>query len=111
MNIGQRDLVILSYPFSDSGKRKIRPALIISNNKINKKSSDSILVPLTTTIKDTPYSVIINQENLSSGNLIKESRIVIDKIFSLKQRLILKKIGIIDEKTFNIVKKKFISLA
>ena len=107
MNFKQKDLVILAYPFRDIKKRKIRPALIISNNKINEKSRDMILVPLTSITKKFPHSILINQSNLSSGMLIKESRIRIDKIFSLDKKLILKRIGSLNEKTFNKVKIEF----
>ena len=53
------------------------------------------MVPLTTIIKNEPYSIIIEQENLSSGRLLKTSRIRTDKIFAVKKDLIRMKIGIL----------------
>ena len=66
MQINQKELVLLPYPFSDLERTKVRPALVVSNNSFNKKSEDCVMVPLTSVLKEEPYSVIIQQENLSS---------------------------------------------
>ena len=104
--IDQKEIILLPYPFSDLGGKKVRPALVVSNNAFNKKSSDCIMVPLTSVIKDEPYSVVINQEDLSSGKLIKTSRIRADKIFSVEKSLVRKKIGIIKDNAFEKVKSE-----
>lgn len=109
-NVRQGDLVLLSYPFSDLEERKVRPALIISNNIFNKKSDDCIMVPLTGVIKNEPYSVVISQENLEDGRLLKLSRIRVDKIFSVEKRLIRLRIGRLNKETFEKVKKEFLNL-
>lgn len=104
MIINQKEIVLLPFPFSDLERKRVRPALVVSNNNLNKKSEDCIMVPLTTIIKDEPYSVVINQENLSSGKLLKPSRIRTDKIFSVKKDLVIMKIGIISEDILEKVK-------
>jgi len=40
MEIQQKELVLLPYPFSNMEGTKVRPALIVSNNLFNKKSDD-----------------------------------------------------------------------
>ena len=106
MKVNQKDVVLLSYPFSNLGGTKVRPALVVSNNQFNKKSDDCIMVPLTSIIKDEPYSVIINQEDLISGKLMKKSRIRTDKIFSVEKSLIKMKIGILGDNSFDKVKEE-----
>ena len=108
MNVQQKDLVLLPYPFSDLEGTKVRPALIVSNDLFNKKSFDCIMVPLTTVIKDEPYSIIINQEDLSSGKLLKSSRIRADKIFTVEKNLIVMKIGVINNNTFDKIKSEIL---
>jgi len=110
MNVQQKEIVLLPYPFSDLEGTKVRPALIVSNNSFNKKSDDCIMVPLTTVIKDEPYSILINQEDLSSGKLLKPSRIRVDKIFTVEKNLIVMKIGAINDRTFEKIKDKISKL-
>lgn len=110
MQVNQKEIVLLHYPFSDLGGAKVRPAIIISNNLFNKKSADCIAVPLTTVIKDEPYSVIINKEDLSSGKLLKRSRVRADKIFAVEKNLIIMKIGTITNKTFEEIKAEILKI-
>ncbi len=110
MQTNQKEIVLLSYPFSNLEGNRVRPALIVSNNSLNKKSKDCIMVPLTTVIKNEPYSIIIKQENLSSGKLLKKSRIRTDKIFSVEKNLIMMKIGILNNNTFEKVKKEIFNM-
>ena len=100
----QKELVLLPYPFSDQGGSKVRPAIIVSNDNFNKNCEDCVLVPLTTVIKNEHYSLILNQDNLESGKLLKQSRIRIDKIFTIKKSLIIMKIGKINDKTIEKIK-------
>ncbi|MFH1608248.1 MAG: type II toxin-antitoxin system PemK/MazF family toxin [archaeon] len=103
MKVNQRELVLISYPFSNLELRKVRPALVISNDLFNTKSDDCIMVPLTTIIKNELYSIVINQEDLEEGKLLKKSRIRIDKIFSAEKSLVIIKIGKLNENVFERV--------
>lgn len=100
MKFKQKELVLLPYPFTDQEGSKVRPAIIISNDNFNKKCQDCVMIPLTTVIKDEPYSILINQEDLSLGKLLRPSRIRIDKIFTINKNLIMMQIGKINENTF-----------
>ena len=100
----QKELVLLPYPFSDQGSSKVRPAIIVSNDNFNKRCEDCVMVPLTTVIKEEPFSIIINQDSLESGRLLKQSRVRIDKIFTIKKSLIVMKIGKINDKTLEKIK-------
>ena len=106
MKFKQKELVLLPYPFTDQEGSKVRPAIIVSNDDFNKKCQDCVMVPLTTIIKNEPYSIIINQEDLSFGKLLKSSRIRIDKIFTINKNLIMMQIGKISEKTFLSIKSE-----
>src|SRR3989338_1864062 len=104
MQINQKEVVLLPYPFSNFEGMKVRPALVVSNESFNKKSADCIMVPLTTVIKGEPYSIIIDNSDMDSGELVKQSRIRADKIFCVEKNLVTMKIGIIKDKTFDKVK-------
>ena len=102
----QRDLVLLPYPFTDQEGSKVRPAIIVSNDIFNKRCEDCVMVPLTTIIKNEQFSLIINQTDLEAGKLLKQSRIRIDKIFTIRKNLVTMKIGKINSKTFNKIKSE-----
>lgn len=101
MQVNQKELLLLPYPFSDHKGVKVRPALVVSNDSFNRKGKDCLVVPLTTVIKDEPYSVIINQSDLCAGKLLKSSRVRADKIFNIEKSLIIMKIGIVSDKVLN----------
>ena len=100
----QKELVLLPYPFSNQTGSKVRPAIIVSNDNFNKRCEDCVMIPLTTIIKDEPFSLIVNQDSLESGKLLKQSRVRIDKLFTIKKNLIIIKIGKINDKTFDKIK-------
>ena len=110
MTFQQKELVLLPYPFSDQGGSKVRPAIIISNDNFNRRCEDCVLVPLTTVIKNEPYSLVLNQDNLESGKLLKQSRIRIDKIFTIKKSLIMMKIGKINHDMLVKIKSEVIKV-
>lgn len=93
IELKQRDLILISYPFSDLAGSKVRPAIIVSNNTHNKKSEDIIVVPLTTNIKIKDYSFILNLEDMEEGELLRESKVKVDRVFSVKKSLVKMKIG------------------
>ncbi len=102
----QKELVLLPYPFSNQEGSKVRPAIIVSNDNFNKRCEDCVMIPLTTVIKDEPFSLIINQDCLESGKLLKQSRVRIDKLFTIKKSLIMMKIGKINDKTLEKIKSE-----
>jgi mRNA interferase MazF len=106
----QRDLVLLPYPFSDKRGTKIRPALIVSNDFFNNRSNDFVMLPLTTIIKEQPFSFIIDQNDLESGTLIQRSRIRIDRLFSLQKDKIIMKIGVLNDTLFRKIKFEIIKI-
>ena len=106
----QKEIVLLPYPYTNQQDAKIRPAVVISNDVFNQKSNDFIMLPLTSVIKDEPYSILITENDLSSGKLIKLSRIRADKIFTVEKKLIITKIGMLSEQKFQEIKSKMISI-
>ncbi len=106
MNVCQKDVVLLPYPFSDFEGEKVRPAIVVSNNDLNMKSEDCVMVPLTGVIKDESYSVLIKQENLAFGKLIKPSRARADKILAVDKSIIILRIGAINDRTFEEIKSE-----
>ncbi len=85
----QKEIVLIPFPYSDLSSSKKRPALIISNEKIN-KMQDRICCLITTkphkdNLKIKPYSII-------KGNLPFQSFIKPHRIFTIHEEIIIKKL-------------------
>ena len=91
--IFQRDIVLLTFPFSDLESSKVRPAIVLSNDKYNRRSEDFVAVPLSSNLKLRDYAILITNDELESGNLIVDSKVKVDRVFSVRQRLVRMKIG------------------
>jgi mRNA interferase MazF len=87
----QGDIVIISFPFTDLSRTKKRPALIISNDLVN-KTSDYLMVQISSVEKYDDLSISIsNDDFVSKKSLPLKSFIRIHKVFLLNERLILYK--------------------
>ena len=83
----QQDIVWIRFPFSTLTKHKIRPALIVSNNQYNAKSSDVIVCAVTSKLDHT-NGIIIDSDDLVEGSLPLKSMIRADKIMQVNKVLI-----------------------
>lgn len=97
----QRDIVLVSFPFSNLSREKIRPVLIISDNEHNSLNEDFICCAITSNPREYHQSIAIQDKDIEFGFLNYKSRIKPTKIFSLDQSIILKRIA-----RLNILKSK-----
>jgi len=85
------DVVIIRFPFTDLSSSKKRPALIISNEKIN-QTGDYLMVQITSKEKSDLFSLEISVTNYTDFNeLPLKSFIRLHKIFLLNETLIISK--------------------
>ena len=90
MKVKQRDIILINFPFSDLTGAKIRPALVISNDKYNQKNLDVLVLVITSNLSAHNYKLFIENKDLEIGILPVKSAIRIDKPFSVFQGKILK---------------------
>ena len=106
----QRDILIVPFPFSDLSGQKNRPVLVLSKDKDNNSADYIITCGITSNLKNAKYSVIIENKDLENGNIPSKSRIKVDKLFTIEKSSVIKKVAMINQKTFNKVGKEFNSL-
>lgn len=106
----QGEIIIVPFPFSDLTNVKQRPVLVLSRNSDNASSEDVITCGITSNIKDSKYSVLIDNGDLIEGEIPRKSKIKIDKIFTISQKIIIKKVAKIDKESFEKVKLEFLKL-
>ena len=100
----QGEIVLVTFPFSDLSQTKVRPVLILSNDKYNQTRKDCIVCGITTNIQNNGYSVIIDSNSIERGFLKYKSRIKVDSITFLEKSLFVKCIGKINKSVFTEVK-------
>lgn len=103
MVFSQRDIVLIHFPYSDLTLSKKRPALIISNEKIN-KMQDRICCLVTT--KPHEDDLLIDKKYLEEGNLPFKSFIKPHRIFTIHEKIIIKKLCRINSSLHNLAIKK-----
>ena len=85
--------MLITFPFSDLASAKVRPAIVLSNDRYNRGSEDFVAVPLTSNLRLRDYAILITGNELESGKLIVDSKVKVDRIFSVSQQLVRMKIG------------------
>ena len=99
----QRDIVLIPFPYSDLTGFKQRPALIISNNKIN-KNQDRICCLVTT--NNHKGDLEINNSCFEKGTLPFKSFVKPHRIFCINEKIIKKKLCSINNKFHKEIIKK-----
>ncbi len=96
----QKDIVLIPFPYSDLTTLKQRPALIISNNKIN-KMQDRICCLITTNPHKDDLLITIN--SFQEGGLPFKSWLKPHRIFTIHEKIIKKKLCTINNDFYDKV--------
>ena len=83
----QMDVILMPFPYSDLTGSKQRPAIIISNDTIN-KSQDRICCLITSV--EPENGILLN--SFENGNLPFKSWVKPHRLFTVKEKIIKKKI-------------------
>jgi mRNA interferase MazF len=89
----QGDILLVPLPFTDLTAQKKRPVLILSSGEYNSTSDDLIVVAITSNIEAKPYVVLLTNDDMMSGALIKDSCIRADKIYTISRSVVIKCFG------------------
>lgn len=102
MICSQWDVVTVPFPFTDKPVAKKRPALVLSNTAFN-RSGNTVLAMITTKgHRPWPGDSEIEEYSAAGLNLQCQVRL---KVFTLDNRLLLKRIGHLSENDSKKVKK------
>ena len=85
----QKDIVLIPFPYSDITGSKQRPALIISNNLLN-KTQDRICCLVTT--NEHTEDIVITGNSFQEGKLPFKSFIRPHRLFTINEMIIKKKL-------------------
>ena len=90
------DVVVVPFPFTDQSTTKRRPALVLSDaDSLNRKLGQSVLAMITSA-RHSDWPLDVEIENLVSAGLPSAS-VVRMKLFTLDDRLVLRRAGALAE--------------
>ncbi|MFA6359568.1 MAG: type II toxin-antitoxin system PemK/MazF family toxin [Dysgonamonadaceae bacterium] len=106
MEIKQYDLVLVNLDLTiGSEMKKSSPCTVISPNEMNKYLQTIVIAPITSTSKDYPTRVSINQEKTKGW-------IVIDQIRTIDKRRVVEILGKLNnpeiEKVKNVIQETYV---
>jgi len=88
----QGDIVLVSFPFTNQADSKPRPAIVVSNSKVN-KSKDIILAQITTNLRADSFSYAVVDKMLTHSLRDNICEVRCHKLFIAEKSIILKKIS------------------
>lgn len=103
MMYDQREVILILFPYSDLTGSKKRPALVISNSKLN-KTEDRICCLVTSNVhKD---DVAIKRTDFEEGKLPFKSSVKPHRIFTIDKRIVVKKLCVVNRNFYGNVLEK-----
>jgi mRNA interferase MazF len=92
----QFDVVVVPFPFMETADSKLRPALILSDAQIFNTPMQKAVLAMITTSNRFPWSLDISIDDLQGAGLRSPS-IIRMKLFTLENRSIVRKIGMLSK--------------
>ncbi|MFA5879013.1 MAG: type II toxin-antitoxin system PemK/MazF family toxin [Candidatus Margulisiibacteriota bacterium] len=96
MHYSIRDLVLVPVPFTDLSTNKQRPGLIIYKAIMN----DILIMPLTSNLSESLEGELLTEVDFETGHILKPSKILYMKIFTIAESKIIKKFAKLNKVKF-----------
>ena len=91
------EVVLVDFPFSSGSPGKIRPTLVIQNDTDNKRLRDTIVALISGNIQRVaePTQLLVDPATTTgaSSGLHGPSAIICNQLYTIRQHLVLRKIG------------------
>ena len=108
--MNQGDVVLVRYPFTDGSGHKLRPALIVSVDRLN-SGDDLILTPISSTPGPAdPLSVFIGDPDYQVAGLKAASAIKWTKLATIDRHIVTRRLGKLPRNLLDDVIKKIVSV-
>ena len=107
MTVSRGDVVILSAPFVTRPGSKLRPMLVVQNDRNNARMANTILATITTNTgrSGEPTQVLIDPQETESkaSGLLSLSAVSCENLLTVRQAHIVKKIGRLSDSQMRLV--------
>ena len=109
MRYKKGDIVVVRFPFILRNGREVqkgRPALVISDDKVERRYNDVILSAITSHVPTDVMDLELIVEPIELSGLLKKSLVRLDFIMTIPEELISRKIGELPEKLLQKLETK-----
>jgi len=106
----QGDILLVPIPFTDLLSQKRRPVIVVSNNDYNRKTTDLVVVAMTSNPVETDYSFTITSADLEKGTLNHPGKVRVDKIYTVSNSIVVKTFGRVSGKIMDRIRGELQSL-
>ncbi len=97
MTLHRGDVVIVTFPFASGTGAKVRPALVVQNDRNNARLTNVVLAAITTTTyrSNEPTQLLLDVSTPAGrqSGLLKDSIISCENLATIEQTLVQRKIG------------------
>ena len=100
----QGDILLIPIPYSDLASTKRRPVIVVSNNTYNHRTTDIVVVGMTSNPQTVDYSFTITSSDLVKGQLNRPGKVRVDKIYTLSQSIVVKTFGRVNSPTLDRIR-------
>jgi len=100
------DVILVPFPFSDLPYSKRRPALIL----VDIPDREELICMMLTSTLSIDHQVDVMIEDVNSAGLPKPTVARLSRLFTLKQSLVSKRLGVLNDKEFAAIVNKLVGL-
>jgi mRNA interferase MazF len=94
------DVVVLPYPFTNLKSSKRRPVVVLAVSSLN----DLIVLPITSkSNRCSKLLLSLTDGDFENGSLALPSSIVVDKLFTISEELVVYRVGHLKDDAYNAV--------
>lgn len=92
------DVILVEIPYAINGGQKIRPAVVVQSDRLNKKLISTVVAAITTNLQHVasePCQFLIDPKTLEgkSSNLLHPSAVKCENLFTVSQKRIKQTLG------------------
>jgi mRNA interferase MazF len=109
MSYSRGDIVIVPFPFvlvSGEQEQKARPAMIVSDETIDRRYGDLILAAITSRVPEELKVTELPLKPTKETGLVKDSVLRTEFLMTLPQSLVARKIGRLSDAEMRVVNEK-----
>jgi mRNA interferase MazF len=98
MKVRRGDVVLVDYPFSDRTGSKVRPCLVVQNDRNNQRLDDTIIAAISSnttrgTTEPTQFVIDVNTAEGRPSGLLFDSAVQCENLVTVDCQFVMRKIG------------------